>query len=326
MGKAFCMSSIKRALQYILGIGLLLYLIYRIGPSRIVDTMLSLNLVSLLFVFLLVYASLFCMALGLYYFAKPAFPLRLRDVYTDTVLTWAFTTFGPGRAGEFLLIYFFKQKGMPLGQASAIVVLDKIISIVLMAGLALLGLVLLVPQAPVFEWTLLTIVGLFGVILFLSSWGRRFIRTYILRRFSSLFSGFGKTLSLLLYEHTGAITLNFALTILKTVLTAGVYIVLFWGFGLSVDPLYTVLIFCVFTIAQGIPVTMNGLGIREGIGIWLYSYLGVDSSTTLAVFFTYFVFRNVFSVLSIMALAGERWRIIYHDIKSLPEFVRKASR
>lgn len=317
------MVSAKRFFQLALGIAILIYLIHRIGPSKIAETFFLMNPLYLLVVFILVYLSLFSMALGLYFFTKHTYPLRLRDIYEDVVLTWAFTTFGPGRAGEFLLIYFFKQKNMPLGIASALVILDKLVSLVMMAGLALLGLVLIVPQAPVYQWTLLTIVGLFSCILLLSSWGRRFLRTYVLRKFSNFFSGFGKTLNVLLYEHLGSIVLNFLFTLIKTVLTAGVYIVLFKAFGVDVDPFYTVLIFCVFTIAQGIPVSLNGLGIREGIGLWLYGHLGVNPAITLAVFFTYFVFRNVFSVLSIMLLAGNKWRTIYQDIKTIPQLLRR---
>ncbi len=318
------MPAVKRTLQLAIGITIIVLLINHIGINRIAETFSKFQsfFLVMLFVFLLVYLSLFCMAVGLYFFVKYCHPITFKEIYKDVVLTWAFTTFGPGRAGEFLLIYFFKQKEMPLGQASAVVVLDKIVSIIIMAGLALLGLVIIVPQAPVFQWTLLTVIGLFTATILLSSWGRRFIRTYVLKRFSSLFSGFGRTLNLLLYEHPGTIVTNVVFTLLKTAFTALIYVSLFAGFGVKVDLFRTVLIFCVFTIAQGIPVSMNGLGIREGIGLWLYGHLGVDAAVTLAVFFTYFVFRNVFSVLSIMVLAGNRWRAIYNDIKNIPVLLR----
>jgi uncharacterized protein (TIRG00374 family) len=99
-----------------------------------------------------------------------------------------------------------------------------------------------------------------------------------------------------------AIWLSFGIQLLNII----VYILLAKELGISVHWGYFFLFFPIVTVIAMLPLSFNGLGMREGMMVFLFAKAGVPASQALALSLTWFFLVTVISLLGGLIFALRR--------------------
>ena len=294
-------KAVSWTLRFLLGIGLLGFLFWRVGISEILGTLRQMNLWYLPIVVLLYFANLLFGAINIVLLMHPREKkIPLWELFGFYMLSWAVGLFVPGRFGEVSLVYFLKKRDIPFGEGFLIFVLDKFISILFLGGVSAVAFFKFFDVETAVSLLIFVIVCIvaFGLPMF-SSFLRERIKTHILRAYAHKFKGFSALLGFYVSKKFHLIILNFLTTGLRWLVSSVIYYFAFLSFGVS-QPLWLVfLITCLTSVLSFVPITVSGLGIRESAGVYLYSLQGIDapvvaSSYLLVVVCSYTIASLVF--------------------------------
>jgi len=267
------------ALRFILGIGILALLFYKIGFESILVVFTSMNLSYLPIIIIMYFMNLYFGSLNIVILMKPIkTTMTLMDIYRYYMLSWGVGLFIPGRVGEVSLVYFLKKHNLPLGQGFLIFVLDKFISVLVLGIVSTVGFFMFFDLNTAL-WLLglvLVIISGLGSVIF-SGFGRDKIKKYILRKYAKKFKGFSELLKFYTTKKFHLLFLNFLNTIVRWVVSAIIYYFAFLSFGVNLPLWLIFLITCITSVMSFIPLTISGLGIRESVGVYLYSLQGVQA-------------------------------------------------
>ncbi|MBI2134220.1 flippase-like domain-containing protein [Candidatus Woesearchaeota archaeon] len=274
--------KITTIIKIALGILVLGILFVKIGIKETATTITSMNYLYLPPIIILFVSGLFLGAYNLKILTDAlGIRISMRKMTGYYLISWAFGLVIPGKIGEFSFVYL-ARKQLSLGQGSAVAVLDKIITVYSLCILAFFGLFIFFPFDQAIKLTAaITALNAIGLIFVLSSPGRIMARK-ILGKFGEKFSGFSRTLFLLVLNRKQAVAINFALTFLKWGITAVVTNLIFLSLGKSINPLIILTISATIMLLSLIPITMSGLGIKEGAAVFLYGQIGVAAEITMA--------------------------------------------
>jgi len=266
-------KALSWALKFLLGISILVILLYKIGISSIIETVGQMNLYYLPVIILLYFTNLFFGSLNIMILMshrkiKP----KLHEIYSYYMLSWAVGLFIPGRVGEVSLVYLLKKKKIPLGEGFLIFVLDKFISVLFLAIVSTIGFFLFFNLGTAL-WLLSLVVSILvvGGLLMFSAFGRKGIKRFVLRKYAKKFKGFSTLLKFFFKKKSHLILLNFANTGLRWSVSAVIYFFAFMSFGKFIPLWLILLITCITSVMSFVPITISGLGIRESVGVYLYS-------------------------------------------------------
>lgn len=200
-------------------------------------------------------------------------PVSLSSVLSAYHLSWAASLVLPARTGELGLLYFLKQKKIPLAASSTVFLTDKIITFFLYA------------VVPFFVWlpdsvnaiasrTGFAIFLLLGVVLLLSTIFFRSGRWANLARNFETFRRNG----------IGSLALNAAVTLIKIAVMGGIYTVAFLSFGMTVPYATVTALAILTTFVSFLPLSISGLGTVEAAAIFLFGRISVAPEIVLAVY------------------------------------------
>jgi uncharacterized membrane protein YbhN (UPF0104 family) len=123
---------------------------------------------------------------------------------------------------------------------------------------------------------LLIIIAMMVAGLFFAYHFRRFISKYILRKYAAKFKGFFACMLYILKKKKKYLALNIFLTLLKWALLISFFNILFLSRGLTVNYFLTGGIIAVMNILSLVPISVDGLGIKEAVGVLLLSRTGIE--------------------------------------------------
>ncbi|PIO03497.1 hypothetical protein COT48_04555, partial [Candidatus Woesearchaeota archaeon CG08_land_8_20_14_0_20_47_9] len=292
--------------RFAIGVAVLSFLIYRVGFTRVLKTIASVNPLYLLFIPIVYAVSFSIAALNIHLMISVVKKLPYRRVLRYQLLSWSAGLFGPGKIGEFSLVYFLRKEGISLGKGMVIPLLDKVITVAVLAIFAGYGFFIYFGMATAAR--MLAIIALAIVVLglvFITGFGRAVIRR-LLGRHASHFKGFSKTLRLFLRERRSLLALNMVLTVIKYVVAISAIFLLFLGFGIKVNLPAIMFIDAVATMLALIPVTVSGLGFAESAAVLLYSNMGVDAGAAAGVYLILNAFNYLLAVLLLSLGTGGR--------------------
>ena len=223
--------------------------------------------------------------------------ISLWNLFRYYSLTWALSFFAPGRIGELSFIYFLKKK-IALGTSSSLYIVDKIISLFFMSFLAILGFLTFFNKIEATKWIIITLI-IFFILIFVvvSQKSRDIIKKYFLRKYSIKFKGFSKTMFIYIKKHKELLIYDIILTLIKISITSFGFYLLFIGLDTRVKFIDVLLIHNIVTIISLIPLSLNGLGIREYSAVVLFSKIGLDPITVASVYFIILIIRYIVAVL-----------------------------
>tara|TARA_Y100000310_G_C20583242_1_gene764061 strand:+ start:63 stop:1052 length:990 start_codon:yes stop_codon:yes gene_type:complete len=281
----------------IVGVSILFFLLYFVGFQKIWDTLKNINLAFIPLIIILSFAQFFLGTLNIKLLTNPLVNIPFSKLFKYHTITWAAGTFIPGRIGEFGLVYFLREDGVMIGEGTAITVLDRLITIFTLGVFSTLGLFLLLTPFQAFSYLITLVLGL-GVLSYIifSKTGRRFMAK-ILRGYAKNFTGFSRTLFYYFRKQKKILVANLIITMGKWVLMTLLVFVLLLAFDVKANLFLVFLANVTTMIISLIPVTINGIGLKESAAILLYFRIGIPATVTLSVYLITLVIGYIQSIL-----------------------------
>jgi len=268
-------------MKIIIGVSILFFLVYKIGFRAILSMIESINLYYLPPIFLFYFTSF---ALGSYAIKLLADPLKKGLPYFKILkyylLKWALSLLLPGRVGEASLIYFLKKEGIEVGGGTALFLLDKLITLLFLVITAIFSFFLFFSFSDSIMLAIIT--------LFFSLIGLFFI-----------FSRIGSKKYLI------KVISNAAVTLVKLIVDSVVTFLLFISLG-EVVPIWIIFIITsVIVILSLIPLSVNGLGIRESVAVFLYSKIGVEAAVVVGAYILLLIINYLIALVCLSLFTNE---------------------
>jgi len=267
-------------LKLFIGVSILILLLYRVGIKSIYINLSSINLLYLPLILVLIGSIFLINALNINILLKS----HKKDINFFTLLRYVCTAyslsiFTPGKVGELSLIYFLKKNKLSLGEASAVVIMDKLITIVITCFFGIFGIFYFFSVNQSINITIILLV-IFCIILFsiFNNKGRGIIKKYILKSYSVKFKNFHKYLVSYPNKYKREIMKNAFLTFLRLMVSSLSIFLIFLALGKNVPIMFIFLIKAATVVISFVPLSPNGLGIKESLGVYLYSRIGIASS------------------------------------------------
>lgn len=268
--------------MYIIGISILTLLIYKVGIKNIIESINSMNSLYIIPIILVTIISIILGAINIWVLTLTVKKYSLTKLIKHYSTAWAIGMITPGRIGDLSLAYLWKKE-INLGKSMSILITDKIISLVvlfLFGGIAIFTFYPGDTAIKIFITALvLTIIG--AAILYTKT-GRDFIKNIILKKYSKLFKGFHKTNKKYLKNNLKPILANLAISIIRFATGTLLGYLIFISLNIKINFYYLLLIFAVVQIVSLIPITINGLGIREALSIYFLAKLGISAEIVMA--------------------------------------------
>jgi len=276
-------NAVKTSLMYLLGISILIALTYKVGYNKIISILSSIETIYIPLIVLLFGLTLLAGASNIWILLRSVKRLSFWKTIKYYCISWSIGLIAPSKIGEFSIIYFLKKEDIEIGKGLAIVVLDKFITFMLLLVFASIGLFIFFPlDIAIIIFVIILCIGIITAISLYSFSGRNFIRKFILRKYSPLLTGFGLTNKGFFNENLHLILINGLLTIARFFLAALSGYVTFISLGTKVGYIYVLLIFTIAQLLSLIPISINGLGIRELTNVYIYTKIGIASQTALS--------------------------------------------
>jgi len=282
----------KKILTYILGVVILVFIISRIGPSKLIETLKNFNFNYLLPIIITLLIGYVLSAMNTWVICLPFKKISLTNIIKYTFFTAFFAIFIPGKLADLLMIHFLKKEDLSMNQSTITVFFDKIISLFVKVILGLIGAIFILKQFN-FLFIGIPLITLGIIILILlavnSKTFIRFIKKHVLRKYSSMWKGISGDLKNYKKKYKIYLLYNSLITLVKSFFESLLFFLLFLSFGQHTNIIEVFFVFALLSILilLAFPVGISGLGVRELIGITVFSTIGVDS----AVVFNSFMLR-----------------------------------
>ncbi len=276
-------KNIMKIIRFVIGISIILFLLFKIGISEILSTLAETKLGIFLIAYVFLLLSHFLDSLNVYMLIDT---LKNKIKYSDFFAYYTnsriASLFLPGRIGDFSLTFFTKRHKISIGESGAVLLLDKIITLIIYSLLAAVGFYILLDMNIIVYLLLFGIVGIVALIILLNNKVRQFIRKKILGKRAVIFKGFSKFFFDIVKKHKIRLLLNILNTFLRITVLSISYYFIFLSLGVELALFSIILVESIISIAIMIPITINGMGVKESIGIFLYGILLVSSEITAA--------------------------------------------
>jgi len=262
-------GKLSFVLKFAIGILILLILFHRIGFKEILSSLLLVNPLFFMAILFCLFLSLFVNGYSVWLFLKPHSVPLLSCIKLST-LSWAWGVFTPGRLGELSLIAYLKEFGISTGFSGYIFILTHLIILFFLFVIALIGSYWFLPKESIFFLFFGMLLLLFWCyFLFRSNLINEVMKKRPFNRYEKQFLEF--------VTHVKQITryrselLAFSLMqLIKILLLFYMTKLVFSSLGARVDYFEICIVNSIARIASTIPVSINGLGVREGIQIYMF--------------------------------------------------------
>jgi len=291
---------IKQILKLLVSILLVSLLFYKVGFKKVYATLLTVNpfyIILMMIVFFMVFL-ITSISIKVLLLPLKVKKLGLKKLVKYNMLTYAISRFIPGRIGDLSLVYFLKKENIPIGKASAVVLIDKVIVFFVHFILASFGFFIFFSPKIAIRLTCISIL-IFVVLIFFIIWkkGRDAVKKYILRKHSSLFTGFYRTFSSYFKYYKHLLLINIILAFVKIFLFGLMIYFVFLAVNqqINVNILTIMIISSITNILSLIPITISGLGVRETSAVFMFSEFGILPEFTMSAYIILLFIRYIFS-------------------------------
>jgi uncharacterized protein (TIRG00374 family) len=299
----------KKLITYIIGGIILIFIISKIGPLKLIETLKNFNFIYLPLIIITLLFGFVLSAINTWVLCWPFKKISLIKIIKYTFFTAFFAIFIPGKLADLLMIHFLRKEDLTMNQSTITVFFDKIISLFAKVILGLIGAIFILKQFN-FLFIGIPLITLAIIILILLAVNSkvfvRFIKKYVLRKYSSIWKGISKDLKDYKNKYKIYLGYNFFVTLIKSFFEALLFFLLFLSFGQHTNIVEVFFVFALLSILilLAFPIGISGLGIRELMGITIFSTIGIDP----AVVFNSFMLR-----ITIIYIYNFGLFIKYHD-------------
>lgn len=291
----------SKYLRILISLLILTLLFYKIGFTRIQEALSNFDLVYSPFILIAYFLSFLFGAINVKLLTNCINPIKFWKIFSYYTQSWCYGLWSVGRIGEFSMIYFLKDENISVGQATAISIIDRGTTFIVVSIIAVFGFFLFFSfEAALRLLAILLLMIILALFFIFTKRGRSIIKKYFLRKYADKFTGFSKTLFFYLRRKKAALFVNFLLTNLKWITTAYINYFFFMAFGISISIVYIIIITAISAIISLIPLSISGLGFRESAGVYLFSLKGVPVGVSGSLFIILGAFNYLFSGIFIL--------------------------
>ena len=301
---------LKQTGEFMVGLGILALLVYRIGFHEITSTFASIEIGYLLVMMLMTAIVLFVYPLSLIILYAPIKEdhLGLRQLFRLRMITQILGNLTPNKLGELLIFALIKRRykvnQMPI---FILFTLDKFTTVIHALAFSAVGFFFLFEDGnTTILFIGLAILCIFGVImapLFIRRLQKVVWTLFKMRRLDAMLKKISTFLGSFLRQHPQYVVCNLLLTTLSYFLTACVVKLAFLALNTDVSLTTIFFISNMVAVAALIPLNIPLFGIKELSGIYLYSLIGISAAvatqvviaTTVAKYLNYIVLYFIFS-------------------------------
>jgi glycosyltransferase 2 family protein len=199
----------------------------------------------------------------------------------------------PGQSGDFVKGWYLRQRGLPLGPSLFSIVLDRLFDFLIMAPLAVLGLVVFIDVFPPETRDAVRAVTFgFAALIFVLTPGlmARGPREWAFARLSPLLPGRARGAAERIREQLAGLSLRpgaLALLLLASILSAAATMVRIWllyaSLNLAGVPLLEIVgSTALIAILQALPISFAGIGVRDAVLVALLARHGHSPELALS--------------------------------------------
>lgn len=294
----------------IVGIIILSLLIYKIGLENIFNTLKNFNLLFLPLIIIVLIISYILAGINIWVLIKPYKKISILKPIKYVFFTLFYSSFTPGKIADFFMIFYLKKNKLSVSKSTIITIFDKIISLILKSLLGIVGAIFILKKFDLLTLgvPIIMIFLLIFLFIFLSSRKLRdLIKKFILRKYSKIFKGFSKDLKKYIKNNKKELFYNLLITLVKTIFETALLYLLFLSFGQSINFIKILLIFSLLSIISFIafPIGISGFGIREALGIIMYSTINVDPAIVFSSYMIRLLLIYVINLLTFIYYPSE---------------------
>jgi uncharacterized protein (TIRG00374 family) len=296
---------LKNVWKLVAGLMLLAALYYLIGITSVIEKIVSVDPFFVLLAAALLILSLVLSGLNVLISVWPFQKISFSKAVKYYFFSWSVGFLGPGKVGDFSIIPLLQRERVSIGQATASAILNKITTVFTLFFLSACGVMFFFEPSYAFQ-LILAGVAVLAVSVFLvwTPLGRGWIKK-ILGKKSSWFAGFGIAMDSYFSKHRGIVALNELVTIIQWLILAAFTLTLFWGFGFFPSFWDVVFVACISSVVSMIPISPNGIGVREVTYAFLAGLAGWPAITTVSVIAVSLTIHYAIVVITFIFFAHE---------------------
>lgn len=305
----------------LVGLAIFAYIIWAIGPEKIIQNFLSLDPVFLLLTVFVLVVTIFFKAYKQTLLVN-AFGANLGII--DSAKIWLigffFATITPGKSGDFIKSFYISDKtSLPLGKCVTSVVVERFFDVLILFILGFVGIVLL-SSSIVFQIDLILPLSIFFAAFLALVWlftRKGFLRfvmkpffNYLIpakyrQRLKMSFHDFFEGLSV--YKSKKKLMLwIFLLTILLWMFAVSQYFLLGFALHIVIPFFFLLAIMPLVELLSILPISFSGIGTREASLVFFLGLLAINANTAVSFSLLIFFFAIALGLVGFVFLSKEK--------------------
>ncbi len=274
-----------KILKYIIGPLVLFLIFYKMGFDHLWNILTTTHIGYFTLAYLTFIISVFIAAVNVYLLLLPLKKIEIKSFARYFLLSRVTSLILPGRLGEFSITYFLDKENINLGRGIAAVLTDKITTIGCSLIIGLIAFYTILGGENILTILMYGAAALALFCIILIPQVRRFIKKWVLRKYAHHFEGFTVTLFSYVREHKKLTLINLGITLIRILIIAVSAKFMFLALRTDVPLLTLILIGGIETLSTFVPLTVNGLGIKQAVGIYVFTAAGISPYITAARYF-----------------------------------------
>ncbi len=289
-------KNISMLIKITISLLILSIIFYKIGIGNIYTRLISNSPIIIFTIILLLLINFLIDAFNFLLLLK-ALKVKIKylKIFTYVLITAVFGALIPGKMGQFVMAYYLKKEKIKMGKSLAIIIIDKIISLIVLISIAIFAIFSLFKDITNISIIIILLILILLIIFVISAKKiKQLIVGKLSYRFRDNLKGLSNNFFILFKKHKKYLIINFILTVIKSFITGyQLYFYLHLN-NKTIELIKIVYVNAITSLSTFIPITISGLGLREGTGIFLLKHLGIDSQLSIGFYiiwiFVYYSF------------------------------------
>ena len=270
-------KKLKKTVKGIISLVILAIIIHLIGVKEILNAAEKIRIEYFILVAITLIISMAITAFAVMPFLK----IKINKMFKFKAISWSTGMFLPGKIGEMSFILLLKKADISTKKAIAIFFIDRFVSFSIIGFFSLIALI------KYFELPLnINYLIIFSIVFFILLILKNKIKK--IKLVNKIYRLFMESKEYVKNEKK-AILINYFFSLINFILMFWITQIVFFALGQKVELIDIVLISSLALFISLIPITINGLGLREGILIYLYCLVGIQPEYSALVAFIFLV-------------------------------------
>lgn len=270
-------EKIKKIFKGIISLVILILIINLIGIKDILNATEKIRIEYFILVAITLIISMIITAFAVMPFLK----IKINKLFKFKAISWATGMFLPGKLGEFSFVLLLKKTGISTKKALAVFFIDRFVSFSIIGFFALIALI----KYFEFKFDFSYLIIFFVVLFVLFALKNKIKKIKLVGKVTELIKESREYLK----NEKKSVLINCFFSLINFIVMFWVTQTIFFALGQKVELIDVGLISSLALLISLIPITINGIGLREGILIYLYSLVGIKPEYSALVAFIFLV-------------------------------------